>query len=58
MGVGRPGAFVNLGNRFPVHYQALTAHSNDRFVANFDRNLIIHPQWGLTFQFRSNSQPS
>ena len=39
MGVGRPGAFVNLGNRFPVHYQSLTTLSNDRSATTSGRLL-------------------
>ena len=33
-GVGRPEDFVATLNRFPVHNQRVTTHSNARFVAN------------------------
>ncbi len=43
MGVGRPGAFVTLVNRFSIHGQSLADASNARFVAISARNLVAQP---------------
>ena len=41
MGVGRPEDFVAPINRFPVHSQCVTMHSNARFVAILTESLAV-----------------